>query len=87
MSDYLCVSELLENFSIQGCSDLIPPENGALACDVWVGGRYCHPLCSQGYSVLASLPNFLICQANGIWTQHDRLKDCFSKYGLPEGKI
>ncbi|XP_076073438.1 uncharacterized protein LOC143045037 isoform X3 [Mytilus galloprovincialis] len=60
-----------------GCQDLVPPENGAMACDVWVGGRYCHPLCSQGYSVLASLPNFLICQDNGIWTNHDKLKDCF----------
>ncbi|CAG2241794.1 unnamed protein product [Mytilus edulis] len=30
-----------------GCPDLEPPENGALACDVWVGGRYCHPLCTS----------------------------------------
>ncbi|XP_052070045.1 sushi, von Willebrand factor type A, EGF and pentraxin domain-containing protein 1-like isoform X2 [Mytilus californianus] len=60
-----------------GCPDLTPPDNGAIACDVWVGGRYCHPLCSQGYSVLSSLPNFLICQDNGIWTNHNKLKDCF----------
>jgi hypothetical protein len=43
-----------------GCPDLQAPDNGALACDVWVGGRFCHPLCSEGYSTYYDLPNMLV---------------------------
>ncbi|XP_063444324.1 sushi, von Willebrand factor type A, EGF and pentraxin domain-containing protein 1-like [Mytilus trossulus] len=59
-----------------GCPDIIPPDNGAMACDVWVGGRFCHPLCSHGYSVLESLPNFMVCIEDGTWTNLKNLSDC-----------
>ena len=59
-----------------GCPDLQAPDNGALACDVWVGGRFCHPLCSEGYSTYYDLPNMLVCQENGLWTKRERLSDC-----------
>lgn len=59
-----------------GCPDIVPPKNGAMACDVWVGGRFCHPLCSHGYSVLTSLPNFMVCIEDGTWTNHKKLSDC-----------
>ena len=59
-----------------GCPDLQAPDNGALACDVWVGGRFCHPFCSEGYSTYYNLPNMLICQENGLWTKREKLSDC-----------
>lgn len=51
-----------------------------MACDVWVGGRFCHPLCSCGYSVVDSLPNFMVCTENGVWTNQKKLSDCQRKY-------
>lgn len=81
----LLKTRLKTNFPIlasNGCPDIVPPDNGAMACDMWVGGRFCHPLCSQGYSALVSLPNFMVCTTNGIWTNHKNLSDCHRKYGF-----
>ncbi|CAG2206584.1 unnamed protein product [Mytilus edulis] len=70
------VRDLAGNEGRECSFDIVIKHNGAMACDVWVGGRFCHPLCSQGYSVLKSLPNFMVCIEDGTWTNHEKLSDC-----------
>lgn len=47
-----------------------PPKNGALACDIWLGGQFCQMLCKDGYDVSPGTPfeEMLTCdQQSGKW--------------------
>lgn len=61
-----------------GCPDLPAPGHGAMACDVWLGGRLCHPSCANGYSVLVTnpLPGLVICSNDGIWLRGNEITNC-----------
>lgn len=60
------------------CPDPDAPINGALACDVWLGGRLCHPSCAKGYSVLVTkrLPSLIICLDDGRWLHREKITSC-----------
>ncbi|CAG2221269.1 unnamed protein product [Mytilus edulis] len=62
------------------CQDLQAPKHGAIACDNWLGGRLCHPLCAEGYSVVISnpLPALLVCLDDGLWLYHEKITDCYA---------
>ncbi|XP_071176297.1 signal peptide, CUB and EGF-like domain-containing protein 2 [Mytilus edulis] len=62
------------------CQDLQAPKHGAIACDNWLGGRLCHPLCADGYSVVISnpLPALLVCLDDGTWLYHEQITDCYA---------
>ena len=54
---------------INSCSELNPPNNGALACDTWLDGRFCQILCQENYVLNGkdSSSNLLICGDSGTW--------------------
>ena len=68
---------------IQKCLD-VPniPQNCALACDNWIGGKFCQMLCHQGYDVKIgySTIDMLVCGSSGKWfpTSALPLPDCTS---------
>ncbi|XP_061173455.1 uncharacterized protein LOC133182624 [Saccostrea echinata] len=45
------------------------PQNGALACDYWHGGKFCQMLCNEGYDVKLdySPVDMLVCGNSGQW--------------------
>ena len=59
------------------------PRNGALACDTWLGGKYCQMQCKEGYDVRPGFPfhELLVCSVEGEWTPPNvlPLSDCTSK--------
>lgn len=60
------------------------PHNGALACDYWLGGKFCQMLCKQGYDVEIGKNTvaILVCGESGKWlpTGSVPLPDCASEY-------
>ena len=60
------------------------PKNGALACDYWIGGKFCQMLCQQGYDVKVgyNFVDMLVCGDSGKWLPANALPlpDCISKY-------
>lgn len=59
-----------------------PPNNGALACDIWLGGQFCQTFCKDGYDVSPgrNFEEMLICDDSGKWFPHNSLPlpDCSS---------
>jgi len=50
------------------CVPLPPPENGAIACDNWEGGAFCHTLCQQGTAMKSNTTGWLyVCTNTGDW--------------------
>ncbi|XP_076112267.1 uncharacterized protein LOC143080345 [Mytilus galloprovincialis] len=62
------------------CQDLKAPKHGAIACDNWLGGRFCHPLCAEGFSVMIAkpLPALLVCLDDGKWLFQEQITDCYA---------
>lgn len=58
------------------------PDNGALACDYWLGGRFCQMQCQQGYgiSVRDQHPDLIICNEDGSVTWNSDLPNCMCMY-------
>ncbi|CAC5416422.1 unnamed protein product [Mytilus coruscus] len=63
--------------------DLKAPENGALACDYWLGGRFCHMFCRSRYDV----PNgkiagneMFVCGQSGKWMPSSSVPNCASMH-------
>ncbi|XP_060077180.1 sushi, von Willebrand factor type A, EGF and pentraxin domain-containing protein 1-like [Ylistrum balloti] len=54
------------------------PDNGALACDYWLGGRFCQPQCQMGYdiSVRSTAVDLLICNDDGSLSWDLPLPNC-----------
>ncbi|WAR32017.1 NOTCH-like protein [Mya arenaria] len=52
------------------CQKPEPPENGALACDTWAGGKYCVVQCGEGFVIEDStFDSLLTCSDNsGMFT-------------------
>lgn len=68
---------------MQKCAKkLIPPGNGALACDKWYGGKFCQMLCKEGYDVSPGkdFEEMLVCGQSGEWLPKNALPlpDCSS---------
>lgn len=59
------------------------PQNGALACDNWLGGKVCQMFCKAGFDVKVGYKSvdMLVCGNNGQWlpTGSLPLPDCSSK--------
>lgn len=69
---------------LQKCAKkLVPPGNGALACDKWYGGKFCQMLCKEGYDVSPgrNFEEMLVCGQSGEWLPKSALPlpDCSSK--------
>ncbi|KAK3102731.1 hypothetical protein FSP39_013507, partial [Pinctada imbricata] len=66
------------------------PKNGALACDNWLGGKFCQMLCKEGYDVRPGSNHYdmLVCDNNGEWLPHDSLPlaNC-AKSRFPTGSL
>ncbi|XP_021348028.1 uncharacterized protein LOC110446988 isoform X2 [Mizuhopecten yessoensis] len=61
------------------CEDrLEPPSHGAVACDYWLGGKFCQMLCRKGYDVPAGyqFPEMYVCGESGLWTPGSKLPNC-----------
>ncbi|XP_033732288.1 sushi, von Willebrand factor type A, EGF and pentraxin domain-containing protein 1-like isoform X2 [Pecten maximus] len=54
------------------------PDNGALACDYWLGGRFCQPQCQMGYDISARshYVDLLICNDDGSLSWGLPLPNC-----------
>ncbi|OWF51465.1 sushi, von Willebrand factor type A, EGF and pentraxin domain-containing protein 1-like [Mizuhopecten yessoensis] len=54
------------------------PDNGALACDYWLGGRFCQPQCQVGYDISArsTYTDLLICNDDGSHNWQLPLPNC-----------
>lgn len=64
------------------------PGHGALACDYWLGGRFCQMLCRNGYDVPPGrdFEEMLVCGESGYWLPKSALPlpDC-SRSMFPRG--
>ncbi|XP_050389147.1 sushi, von Willebrand factor type A, EGF and pentraxin domain-containing protein 1 isoform X2 [Patella vulgata] len=52
------------------CPYLKPPDNGAIACNIWYGGKFCQLQCQKGYDVTPEYTQFkqlLMCGKSGCW--------------------
>ncbi|XP_060063503.1 uncharacterized protein LOC132543962 [Ylistrum balloti] len=61
------------------CEDrLEPPSHGAVACDYWLGGKFCQMLCRNGYDVPAGylFREMYVCGESGSWTPDSKLPNC-----------
>ncbi|XP_053381241.1 uncharacterized protein LOC128546131 isoform X1 [Mercenaria mercenaria] len=68
------------------CQELRAPDNGALACDTWLNGRYCQMLCEDGYVVVDDPDTTLdevrihktlvVCGNSGIWHISGDIPNC-----------
>ncbi|XP_048737007.2 sushi, von Willebrand factor type A, EGF and pentraxin domain-containing protein 1-like [Ostrea edulis] len=67
------------------------PQNGALACDYWLGGKFCQMLCKSGYDVQLgqSFVDMLVCGDSGQWLPAGSLPlpDCAESRLPRRGKI
>ncbi|XP_060607326.1 uncharacterized protein LOC132759553 [Ruditapes philippinarum] len=65
--------------NIETCPALRPPDNGALACDTWLQGKFCQILCEDGYVVkddIAVQESLLVCGDSGTWYLSAKIPDC-----------
>ena len=77
---YICNSP----YADKKCSKLPPPDGGDRACDVWMFGRFCSPLCKNNTDFAQTLlQNLWVCGASGIWFPNNRFPDCSSKLTIP----
>eukprot|EP00105_Crassostrea_gigas_P019111 XP_011437468.1 PREDICTED: uncharacterized protein LOC105335342 [Crassostrea gigas] len=67
------------------------PHNGALACDYWLGGKFCQMLCKQGYDVEIgkNTVDILVCGESGKWlpTGSLPLPDCARSFRADRGRL
>lgn len=75
---------------MQKCAKkLIPPGNGALACDKWYGGKLCQMLCKEGYDVSPGkdFEEMLVCGQSGEWLPKNALPlpDCSKSLSAKQG--
>lgn len=65
------------------------PQNGALACDNWLGGKVCQMLCKTGYDVKVGYKSvdMLVCGNEGQWlpTGYLPLPDCSRSFLAARG--
>ncbi|XP_078695719.1 CUB and sushi domain-containing protein 3-like, partial [Branchiostoma floridae x Branchiostoma belcheri] len=64
------------------CPPLNPPQNGALACDTWVYGKFCSMFCNAQHDIPRghSPGDKYICGASGIWSPPPPVPDCVNSY-------
>ncbi|XP_020610476.1 sushi, von Willebrand factor type A, EGF and pentraxin domain-containing protein 1-like isoform X1 [Orbicella faveolata] len=61
----------------QDCIEKRPPENGAMACDDWMFGRFCSPFCNDRYDFAEVLTSSVwACGASGVWLPPGDWPDC-----------
>lgn len=70
---------------IQNCKrKLNEPKNGAVACDYWLGGKFCQMLCKSGFDVRPGyqFSDMIVCGDSGKWlpTGALPLPDCAGKF-------
>lgn len=60
---------------------LNPPTNGALACDYWLGGKFCQIQCRKGYTIdpAYQMHQMFVCSEEGKWFPSTNIPDCTSK--------
>ncbi|XP_022794659.1 sushi, von Willebrand factor type A, EGF and pentraxin domain-containing protein 1-like [Stylophora pistillata] len=64
------------------CVDMKPPKNGAKACDDWMFGRFCAPLCNNLWDFAQPLrASIWACGSSGKWLPTSRWPDCSKIYG------
>lgn len=60
------------------------PDNGAIACDYWLGGSFCHMFCQQKYDVPIgvgiAVNGMFICGQTGKWSPSATVPNCASLY-------
>ncbi|XP_021354696.1 neurogenic locus notch homolog protein 1-like, partial [Mizuhopecten yessoensis] len=64
---------------VQLCKDdLRPPDNGAVACYYWLGGKFCQMLCRNGYDVPPGYiySEMYVCGESGEWLPGSALPNC-----------
>lgn len=55
---------------LQSCKrELNAPKNGAIACDYWLGGKFCQMMCKTGYDVRrgSAFYEMIVCGDSGEW--------------------
>lgn len=55
---------------LQSCKrELNAPKNGAIACDYWLGGKFCQMMCKSGYDVRrgSAFYEMIVCGDSGEW--------------------
>ncbi|XP_021358087.1 uncharacterized protein LOC110453459 [Mizuhopecten yessoensis] len=65
--------------AVQLCEDnVLPPDYGAIACDYWLGGKFCQMLCKKGYDIPPgyTFPEMIVCSETGQWLPTSTLPDC-----------
>ncbi|XP_033728072.1 uncharacterized protein LOC117317375 [Pecten maximus] len=68
---------------VQLCEDdLRPPDNGALACDNWFGGKFCQMLCKKGYDIPPGYihSDMYVCGESGQWLPGPDLPNCAKSF-------
>nr|XP_054766890.1 sushi, von Willebrand factor type A, EGF and pentraxin domain-containing protein 1-like [Lytechinus pictus] len=63
---------------VNRCPQLYPPENGALACDMFVYGQFCSMLCDKDYDIPRTGPRteMFICSTSGDWNRRSDVPGC-----------
>ncbi|XP_078343207.1 uncharacterized protein LOC144628957 isoform X2 [Oculina patagonica] len=63
------------------CSNLSPPDGGAMACDDWMLGTFCSPFCQNNTDFAQPLlQSMWVCGAKGTWFPSNRFPDCSKVY-------
>ncbi|CAG2209565.1 unnamed protein product [Mytilus edulis] len=56
------------------------PDNGAIACDYWLGGSFCHMFCEQEYDVprgeMVDVNGMFVCGQSGKWNPSASVPNC-----------
>lgn len=63
--------------------DLKAPKNGALACDYWLGGKFCHMFCRSRYDVPVGQidgNDMFVCGQSGKWMPSSSVPNCASMH-------
>ena len=66
-------------FTGNPCLSLVPPMNGALACDGWTDGVFCSMFCNENFDIPRSslkIPSRYVCGLSGEWDPHGTVPDC-----------
>ncbi|XP_011675150.2 sushi, von Willebrand factor type A, EGF and pentraxin domain-containing protein 1 [Strongylocentrotus purpuratus] len=63
------------------CTELHPPQHGALSCDTWLFSRYCSVSCDESFDIprsssLHQPTTLYVCGTSGLWTPHAYVADC-----------
>ncbi|XP_063419373.1 sushi, von Willebrand factor type A, EGF and pentraxin domain-containing protein 1-like [Mytilus trossulus] len=69
--------------------DLKAPENGALACDYWLGGKFCHMFCRSRYDVPVGHIDgneMFVCGQSGKWMPSSSVPNCARVIGSRSSK-